>query len=69
MKINVHSGQCPLELISTKGGSVNFQKAFFFNSPKKRTKISAPLGQKLTFSSLFFGRIEDTKIFSRLTDL
>ena len=36
----------------------------FFNSPKKRTKNICPsrLGQKLTFSSSFFGRIEDTKI-------
>jgi hypothetical protein len=35
----------------------------FFNSPKKRTKNFCPsrLGQKLTFSSSFFGRIEDTK--------
>jgi hypothetical protein len=32
--------------------------------PKKRTKnfCLSRLGQKLTFSSLFFGRIEDTKI-------
>ena len=39
----------------------------FFNSPKKRTKnfCSSRLGQKLTFSSLFFGRIEDTKISFR----
>ena len=36
----------------------------FFNSPKKRTKNFCPsrLGQKLTFLSSFFGRIEDTKI-------
>ena len=39
----------------------------FFNSPKKRTKnfCSSRLGQKLTFSSSFFGRIEDTKISFR----
>ena len=39
----------------------------FFNSPKKRTKNFCPsrLGQKLTFSSSFFGRIEDTKISFR----
>ena len=38
-----------------------------FNSPKKRTKHFCPsrLGQKLTFSSSFFGRIEDTKISFR----
>ena len=37
----------------------------FFNSPKKRMKNICPsrLGQKLTFSSWLFGRIEDTKIF------
>ena len=37
---------------------------FFFNSPKKWTKNFGPsrLGQKLTFSSSFFGRIEGTKI-------
>ena len=36
----------------------------FFNSPKNRTKNFCPsrLGQKLIFSSLFFGRIGDTKI-------
>ena len=39
----------------------------FFNSPKKRTKNFCPsrLGQKLTFSSSFFGRIEDTKVSFR----
>ena len=39
----------------------------FFNSPKKRTKNFCPsrLGQNLTFSSSFFGRIEDTKISFR----
>ena len=39
----------------------------FFNSPKKWTKNFCPsrLGQKLTFSSSFFGRIEDTKISFR----
>ena len=36
----------------------------FFNSPKERTKYSDPdrLGQKLTFSGSFFGRIEETNI-------
>ena len=35
----------------------------FFNSSKKRTKDFCPsrLGQKLEFSSSFFGRIESTK--------
>ena len=35
-----------------------------FNSPKKPTKHCCPsrLGQKLTLSSSFFGRIEDSKI-------
>ena len=39
----------------------------FFNSPKKWTKNFCPssLGQKLIFSSSFFGRIEDTKIYFR----
>ena len=39
----------------------------FFNSPKKRTKNFCPsrLGKKLKFSSLFYGRIEDTKISFR----
>ena len=43
----------------------------FFNSPKKRTKNFCPskLGQKLSFSSSVFWRIEDTKISLRLTDL
>ena len=37
----------------------------FFNSSKRRTDNFCPssrLGQKLTFSSPFFGRIDDTKI-------
>ena len=39
----------------------------FFNSPKKRTKNFCPsrLGQKLTFSISFFGRIKDIKIAFR----
>ena len=39
----------------------------FFNSSKKRTKSFCPsrLGQKFEFSSLFFGRIEDTQISFR----
>ena len=43
-----------------------------FNSFKKRTKNFCPsrLGQKLKFSSCFFGRIEETKKdISKLTDL
>ena len=38
-----------------------------FNSSKKRTKNFFPsrLGQKLKFSSLFFGSIEDTKMSFR----
>ena len=38
-----------------------------FNSSKKRTKNFCPsrLGQKLKFSSSFFGRIEDTKMSFR----
>ena len=43
-----------------------------FNSPKKRTKNVYPskLGQKLEFSSSFFGRIEDiNKGISKLTVL
>ena len=39
----------------------------FFNSPKKQMKNFCPsrLGEKLKFSSLFFGRIEETKIIFR----
>ena len=39
----------------------------FFDPPKKQTKNLCPsrLGQKLTFSSSFFGRIEDAKITFR----
>ena len=45
---------------------VNFKRTFcfVFNFPKEGMKNFCPrrLGQKLTFSSLFFGRIEGTKI-------
>ena len=53
----------------TKGQLISKWLFVFFNSPKKRTKNFCPSrqGQKLTFSSLFFGRIED--FISRLTDL
>ena len=49
----------------TKGQLIS--KGLFLNSPKKRTKNFCPsrLGQKLIFSSSFFGRIEDTKISFR----
>ena len=48
---------------SVKGQLISKGLFGFFNSPKKRTKNFCPsrLGQKLTFSSSFFGRIEDTK--------
>ena len=50
-----------------KGQLISKRLFGFFNSPKKRTKNFCPsrLGQKLTFSSSFFGRIEDTKISFR----
>ena len=46
----------------SKGQLISKVLFCFFNSPKKRKKNSCPsrLGQKLTFSILFFGRIEDT---------
>ena len=56
-----------LRKLETKGQLISKGLFGFFNSPKKRTKTFCPsrLGQKLTFSSLFSGRIEDTKIFFR----
>ena len=50
-----------------KGQLISKGLFVFFNSPKKWTKNFGPsrLGQKLTFSSSFFGRIEDTKISFR----
>ena len=53
--------------ISNKGHLISKGLCGFFNSPKKRTKNFCPsrLGRKLTFSSSFFGRIEDAKIFFR----
>ena len=51
----------------SKGQFISKGLLGFFNSPKKRTKNFCPsrLGQKLTFSSSFSGRIEDTKISFR----
>ena len=53
---------------SSKGQLISKGLLDFFNSSKKRTKKFCPsrVGQKLTFSSSFFGRIVD---ISRLTDL
>ena len=51
----------------TKGQLISKGLFVFSNFPKKRTKNFCPsrLGQRLTFSSSFFGRIEDTKISFR----
>ena len=51
----------------TKGQLISKGLFGFFNSSKKRTKNFCPsrLGQKLKFSSSFFGRIEDIKIYFR----
>ena len=48
-------------------GQLISKGVFVFNSSKKRTINFCPcrLGQKLKFSSSFFGRIEDTKISFR----
>ena len=48
---------------SAKGQLISEGHLGIFNSSKKRTKNFNPsrLGQKLKFSSLVFGRIEDTK--------
>ena len=48
---------------SDKGQLISKGLFCVFNSSKKRTKNLCPgrLGQKLKFSSSFFGRIEDTK--------
>ena len=48
-----------------KGQLISKGLFIFFNSLKKQMKHFCPgrLGQKLTFSSSLFGRIEDTKIF------
>ena len=56
-----------MEWAQAKGQLISKGLFVFFNSPKKRTKNFCPsrLGQKLTFSKLFFGRIEDTKISFR----
>ena len=50
-----------------KGQLISKGNSGFFNSPKKQTKnfCHSRLGQKLTFSSSFLGRIEDTKISFR----
>ena len=45
-----------------KARPVNLERVFFPILPKNERKISARLGQNLTFSSSFFGRIEDTNI-------
>ena len=47
----------------SKGQLISKGLFVFFNSSKKRTKnvFASRLGQKLKFSSSFFGRIEDTK--------
>ena len=47
-----------------KGQLISKELFGFFNSSKKRTKNFCPnkLRQKLTFSSSFFGRIEDIKV-------
>jgi hypothetical protein len=49
------------KLFTVKGQLFSKGLFVFFNSSKKRTKNFCPsrLGQKLTFSSSFFGRIED----------
>ena len=54
-------------LETSKGQLISKGLFVFFNSSKKRTKNFCPsrLGQKLTLSSSFFGRIEDTKISFR----
>ena len=54
-------------LVRAKGQLILKGLYGFFSSPKKWTKnfCSSSLGQKLTFSSSFFGRIEDTKISFR----
>ena len=51
----------------TKGQIISKGLFCFFNSSKKRTKNFCPsrLGQKLEFSSSFFGRIENTKMSFR----
>ena len=53
----------PFHLFLIVGKGQLLLKGLFgvFNSSKKRTK----LGQKLKFSSSFFGRIEDTKMTFR----
>ena len=50
--------------ILTKGQLIWKELFGFFNSPKRPMKNFFPgsLGQKLTFSSSFFGIIEDTNI-------
>ena len=49
--------------ILSKGQIISEENFCVFNSSKKRTKNFCPsrLGQKFEFSSLFFGRVEDTK--------
>ena len=52
---------------SSKGQMISEENFRVFNSSKKRKRNFSPnrLGQKLEFSRLFFGRIEDTKISFR----
>ena len=54
-------------ITKAKGQLISKGLFVFFNSSKKRTENFCPrrLGQKLKFSSSFFGRIEDTKISFR----
>ena len=56
-----------VKYIIIKGQLILIALFVFFNSPKKRKKHFWPrrLGQKLTFSSSFFGGIKDTKISFR----
>ena len=61
-----------ISIRSTKGQLISKGYFVFFNSSKKRNKNFCPSrpGQKFEVSSLFFGRIEDTKKgISKSTDL
>ena len=52
-----------------KGQIISKGHFVFFKSPKKRTKNFCRLGQKIEFSSPFFGRIGDTERNFEKTDL
>ena len=56
-----------IKFVCTKGQLISKGLFGFFNSPKKRTANFCPsrLGQKLTFSSSCFGKIDDNKISFR----